>query len=132
MRGLRESFFQSGKEPEYSGPERRTDRIKLSEEGEALVDAIAGRLLGSCRDNCVIPREAHSHVPHMVGTVKEIGNDSIPNGINKMRDQYFENHKLHQMNRTIKDIIVKTVITLFITSVLGVSIYGIAKKLQVM
>jgi hypothetical protein len=126
-------YFQDGNHPEeFSGDDNRAhaSRPTLSPEGQALVNALSGRIKGSCLDNCVIPKEAHPHVPHMIGTVKEIGDGSIPNGANKWRDQFYEVRKFFKMNKTIRDTIIKAVVSLLAVGAAGYMIQGFVSRIQ--
>jgi hypothetical protein len=130
---LSDMLFQDGGKDVYIGEENRLhgkNRKELSEEGKILVEAITGRLKGSCKDNCVIDKEAQPYVSHAVTAVKEIGEGSIPNGINKAREQHQEVNGILTFWKAVKSRVAFTLIAAVILGVLGLVVAGFVAKVR--
>jgi hypothetical protein len=126
-------YFQDGNHPEeFSGDDNRAhaSRPTLSPEGQALVNALSGRIKGSCRDNCVISKEAQEHIGDAVTAVKDIGDGKIGAGIKFARDQHKEVKELLATRKAVISKIITTVVAVAVTGILGLLIYGIMHKVQ--
>jgi hypothetical protein len=123
-------FYQDGKE--YAGPDRRkSERFDLSEEGKAIVTEISQRIKNHHLDNCIIPKESRPHLKHATLAIEEIGEGSIPYGINKSKDvikrSYDQFESQDKSKRTALNSAIKYIIAgLFTLLVAGVT-YVIVK-----
>jgi hypothetical protein len=128
---LPRQYFQDGGDEPYAGPENRDyNRPRLTEEGQLLVNAICGRMKGSCKDNCVIDKEAQPYVSKAIEAVKEVGEGSIPVGINKTRELILDVDQEQKTKRAIKDKAISTVTAIIVTAVIGLIAYAIVHKVQ--
>jgi hypothetical protein len=126
-----QTLFQAGKESNYRGIENRTGENRpptLSPEAQNLLNSmrnIFDKKFTSCRDSCVIPREAHTHIGHACSAIKEIGGDSYTNGINNAKNQHSEVKSFFDTLRLIKKTTIKVIVWSVIGGILGLIGYGV-------
>jgi hypothetical protein len=120
-------YFQDGKKEPYAGDERRkSDRLKLPNDLQTLVDVLDKRM--ACHSSCVIPRAAQPHISHLFGAIEDIGQGKIPRGIDEARDQHKDVKEILNSWKDAKRNVIRTVIWVITAFVLGAVGLGIIQR----
>jgi len=79
------TFYQEGDKPKQHG-NRYYDNLPLTEEGEAIVNAVLRGM--KCGKQCLIPDRLKPHLEHGTTALEDIGEGSVAKGISSVRDQH--------------------------------------------
>jgi hypothetical protein len=125
-------FFQGNKDNQpFNGPDRRKSaRYDLSEEGKAIVNEVTERIKNHHQDNCIIPAEAHQHIPHAIGAVKSFGDGNISRGIDSGYNTLQEVKEGLEDKKETRKKIRDTIATVITTALIGLIVYGILYYLK--
>jgi hypothetical protein len=128
-------FFQDGKDEKDKTPtNKRVSASRpqdLPKDQQVFLEVLTNRLenkITECKEHCVIPKEAHSEVPHLYGAIKSFGDNSISRGINNgynLLNRLSESFKLFDKSKStaINQIIKWGIAGMFTLMVAGLLYY---------